>query len=441
MTMATDSLQERIVAPLTRTSKVFYGILLAVGIVALLTIEAIIHVLWTGIGATDLASGGTMQGVTWGLFIGTFEWFAGMALGAVAVAGYIRYRELDRYAILARIGEVWGFIAGLSAAWLIVIDLGRPERVPFILSIWYETIGHSPLAWDVTFVTTLLVFSLTMLALTLRRDFMELEVELPKHTKLLSKLFTIGVREDERPKLDSMIRWLGLSMMVLVVTAGMVPGWLFGVVGTQSGFYGGITGISFAVGGLASGVAAIAIIAAILRYAYGWEEALPVSMFTAFGRAMTMFAFLYLVVLFNEILPQVSPMAPAGDAQIGEAMLFGSLAPFFWTAIILLAIGTFGLMIQTFRGAIGYRDTVIGAAHIVVALLIKKQLAVIEPLMWPYPQLPYEVSSYAPNLVEWVITFGAIAIAAFLFLVAIKVVPMAHESGFQAEFDTEVDES
>lgn len=428
--MASESIQRRITAPLTSTSRAYYAILVATAVVILLTIEAIIHILWVGIGATDLGTWGTMQGVTWGLFIGTFEWFAGMALGAVAISGYIRYRSLDRYAIIARIGEIWGFIAGLSAAWLIVIDLGRPERVPFILSIWPQTIGHSPLAWDVTFVTTLLVFTMTMTAITLRRDFARLQIDLPRHVRLIKRLVTIGYREEESPKLNSMIRWLGLGLMVFVVTAGMVPGWLFGVVGAQAGYYGGIQGISFVAGGLASGVAIIAVLAAGMRFAYGWEDILPVEMFASFGRAMALFAFVYLVVIFNEILPMVFPMAPVGEGQIGDAMLFGSLAPYFWLSIILLSVATFVLMVQTYRGAIGYRDTVIGAAHILLALFIKKQLTVIEPLMYPHPELPYSVGTYSPMPIEWVITLGAVAIAGFLFLVAIKVVPMAHESGF-----------
>ena len=436
--MSVDLRQKRVIEPLKSTSKRFYVAIAVMLLVIAITIEAIIHVLWVGLAATDLATAGTMGGVTWGVFIGTFEWFAGMAVGSIAIAGYIRYRGLERFAIIARIADIWGFIAGLSAAWLIVIDLGRPERVSFILQLWHETFQHSPLAWDVTFVTTLLVFSTTMLALTLRRDFAQLDVELPAHVEPIRRIVTLGYEPDQEAKLASMIRWLGLGLMVLVVTAGMVPGWLFGVVGAQAGYYGGIKGVSFMAGGLASGVAVVAVIAAAIRYTYGWEDVLPNDMFAAFGKAMTVFTFIYLVVTFNEVLPMVFTMAPVGEAQVGEAMLTGSLAPYFWLTMVLLGLATFVLLVQTFRGAIGYRDTVIGAAHILLALFIKKQLAVIEALMIPHPELPYQTGTYSPMPVEWIITIGAVAIAALLFLIAFKFVPMGYDPSPNAERATEV---
>ncbi len=420
---------EPILKPLRTVGSKFLGLVVVLGIAALITVEAIIHQLRYGLVVTDLASWGTQEGVTWGLYIGTFEWFAGMAVGSIAVVGYIRYRELTRYDIVARIGELWALIAGLSAAYLIVIDLGRPDRVLNILTAWFATVQYSPLAWDVTFVTALLVMTSTMLILSLRRDFSEMELnKLPIYTAILGEALTLGYRPAEREKLDSMLRWLGLALLILAFTGGMVPGWLLGVVGAQAGWYGGIAGVSFLAGGLLSGVAVIALTAGVLRYIYDWEAVLSTDIFVGLGKALTLFGFVYLIILFNEILPSIFPMAPLAESRVGEAMLYGHFATDFWLAMAAIAVSV--LVLAVFRERMLASGT--GLAVVSVAILwgvfVKKQLTVIEPLMYP-SGLPYEVGSYVPTLVEWVITIGTILIAVLLFAVATKLVPLGQVTG------------
>ncbi|MWV65940.1 hypothetical protein GRS48_14090 [Halorubrum sp. JWXQ-INN 858] len=410
--------------PLTTISTKFLALVAVLGIAALVTVEAIVHQLRFGLVVTDLASWGTQEGVTWGLYIGTFEWFAGMAVGSIAAVGYIRYRELTRYDIIARIGEIWGLISGLSAAYLIVIDLGRPDRVLNILTAWFVTVQYSPLAWDVTFVTALLVMTSTMLILSLRRDFSEMNLnKLPIYTAWIGKLLTLGYRPEEREKLDSMLRWLGLALLILAFTGGMVPGWLLGVVGAQAGWYGGIAGISFLAGGLLSGVAAIALIAGVLRYSYGMESVLSTDVFVGLGKALTLFGFVYVVILFNEILPSIFPMAPLAESRVGEAMLYGHFATDFWLAMAAIAIPVLVLAVFRERMLASGTGLAVVSAVMLWGVFVKKQLTVIEPLMYP-SGLPYEVGSYVPTLVEWVISIGAILIAILLFVIATKLVPL-----------------
>ncbi len=413
-----------ILTPLKTLSVKFLALVVVLGIAALVMLEAIVHQLQHGLAVTDLASWGTQEGVTWGIYIGTFEWFAGMAVGALAAVGYIRYNELTRYDIIARIGELWALIAGLSAAYLIVIDLGRPDRVLNILTAWFVTVQYSPLAWDVTFVTALLVMTSTMLILSLRRDFSEMNLnKLPVYTALIGELLTLGFRPEEREKLDSMLRWLGLALLILAFTGGMVPGWLLGVVGAQAGWYGGIAGIAFLSAGLLSGVAVLAITAGVLRYLYGMEEALPEEVFVGLGKALTLFGFVYLVVQFNNLLPSIFPMAPLAESQVGEAMLYGHFATDFWLAMAAVAIPMLILVLFRERMLAGGVGLAVVSVVMLWGVWVKSQLTVIEPLMYS-SGLPYEVGTYVPTLVEWVITIGAILVAILLFSIATKLVPM-----------------
>jgi len=434
MATSTDSVLE----PLTTVSKKFIGLVVILGIVALVMLEAVVHQLRYGLVVTDLASWGTQEGVTWGIYIGTFEWFAGMAVGSIALVGYIRYRELTRYDAVARIGEVWGLISGLSAAYLIVLDLGRPDRVLNILTAWLVTVQYSPLAWDVTFVTALLVMTSTMLILSLRRDLSGMDAEeLPKQTKLLAQVLTVGYRSEEDEKLASMLRWLGLALLILAFTGGMVPGWLLGVVGAQAGYYGGIAGVSFLASGLLSGVAIVALIASLFRVLYGWEDVLPMDVFVGLGKALTLFGFVYLVILFNEILPSLFPMAPLAESRVGDAMLYGHFATDFWLAMAAIAVPVVILAAFRERMLASGLGIVLVSIPMLWGVFVKKQLTVIEPLMYP-SGLPYETGTYVPTLVEWVIVIGSIAVAILMFLVATKLVPMGRRPNESRTTPTEV---
>jgi len=408
---------------LREVSVAYVALVGALLVATLITLEAIIHQVQHGLVATDMAQQGTQAGATWGLYIGTFEWFAGMAVGALAITGYIRFNQLERYQMVARLSNIWAFICGLSAAWLIIIDLGTPWRVLVILTSWHETVLHSPLSWDVTFVTTLMVFTLTMLVLSLRLDFLKGGGTAPIHTRILQQLVTVGASDAEIPKLESMRRWLGLGLLVLAFTAGMIPGLLMGVVGGQPGYFGSERGLVFLAAGLLTGVALLNLTAGVLRTAFSWRDELSNEVFRGLGRAMTLFGFVYLIVLFNDILPVVTDMAPFFEGRIGEAMLTGSLAPFFWLSVLLVAVPT--LLLAVFKYRLGVTVQSVFAGAILFGVWIKAQLTVVEPLL--FPNLPGFEGTYSPTAVEWVITLGAVAIALLLFLIAIKLVPLARE--------------
>ena len=402
----------------------YLGVLIVLLVATLATLAAIVHQVQEGLVATDMAQQGTQAGATWGLYIGTFEWFAGMAVGALAITGYIRYFQLEKYRMIARLSNIWAFITGLSAAWLIIIDLGTPHRVLVILARWHETVLHSPLAWDVTFVTTLMVFTLTMLVISLRLDFLKMRGGFPTHTRLLMKLVSIGGSKDEIPKLESMRQWLGLGLLVLAFTAGMIPGLLMGVVGGQPGYFGSERGIVFLAAGLLTGVALLNLTAGVLRMVFSWRDELSNEVMRGLGRALTIFGFVYLIVLFNDVVTVVTGMSPFYEGRIGAAMITGSLAPLFWLSVLLVAVPT--LLLAVFKYRLGVRTQSLGAVFILFGVWIKAQLTVIEPLL--FPNLPGFQGTYTPTLVEWVITLGAVAIAVLLFVIALKFIPLAQDS-------------
>ena len=124
-------------------------------------------------------------------------------------------------------------------------------------------------------------------------------------------------------------------------------------------------------------------------------------------------------------------MAPLAESRVGEAMLYGHFATDFWLAMAALAIPVLILAIFRERMLASGTGLAIVSAVMLWGVFVKKQLTVIEPVMYP-SGLPYEVGTYVPTLVEWVISIGAILIAILLFAIATKLVPMGRLLGESA---------
>ncbi len=120
---------------------------------------------------TGLSDWGTGGGATWGLYIGAFIWWVGIAHGGIILSAAVRLLGMDRYMPVARLAEMLT-LAGLSAAgFYVIVHMGRPDRmVTSVIGHYHITINNSPLVWDVTVITAYFVLTATYLGLTLRYD-------------------------------------------------------------------------------------------------------------------------------------------------------------------------------------------------------------------------------------------------------------------------------
>ena len=92
--------------------------------------------------------------VSWGMYIANFVFFVATSLVGMlisSVLGLIGYKWIKP---IARIAEIIAVAFAAIAGLVIVSDMGRPERLPYVFM--YGRI-QSPILWDVTVVTTYLV--------------------------------------------------------------------------------------------------------------------------------------------------------------------------------------------------------------------------------------------------------------------------------------------
>jgi molybdopterin-containing oxidoreductase family membrane subunit len=421
-----ETYEESLLRPIYYTSKVFY--------VALVVLLGIIgwfgYAWWTqlteGLWVTGMRDLGVMAGSPWGIYIASFIWYVGIAHGGIAISAAIRIMKLEQYRPIARIAEVITVVTLLMAAFNIIFDIGRPDRVFNMILYYWERVGHSPLIWDLTVIIGYFVLSVTYLTITMREDMAHLKERQPLLGKLRRFLYSgalLGYDRREKEKVEQIAWWLALCLIVLMalLSGGVIP-WLFGLMVSQPGWFGAVQGPYFLTAALASALAGVILVAAIMRRLFGWHNEIKTDIFKGLSKILAVFVIIYLwFVLHEQITIQYG--GPLPERAISEALLFGRLAPAYW-AVILGLIATFiYLALQAIKPSLfSLKGTVVASAIVLAVLWVKRFLIVIPSLL--YPRLPYPVGSYTPTWVEWSLFVGTLAIATLIYMLFVKLYPI-----------------
>src|ERR1043166_5182986 len=101
---------------------------------------------------------------SWGLYISNFVFFVAISLVGSVISSVLRLTNFEWHRPLTRIAEIIAVSAIMFAGLIIVVDMGRPDRI-FNLFIYGRI--QSPIVWDVIVVSTYLVTSILFLYLPL----------------------------------------------------------------------------------------------------------------------------------------------------------------------------------------------------------------------------------------------------------------------------------
>lgn len=431
MSTIEGSLRKQLIRPLTESGTKFYVAFSAAAVLSIVGIGAWIYQLNSGMHITGLGDWGTMAGAPWGLYIGTFIWWVGIAHGGIAISAAVRLFSLEKYLPIARIAEVLTLIALPMAALNIIYDLGRPSMMYEIFLNYPSAVQSSPLAWDVTAVFLYLTLSATYLWLTVREDVYELRKEgaLPSYLSPVYSLILIGYRPGEEEKTRQMNWWLAVAILLLVplLSGGVVP-WLYATMGMHPGWWGAAQGPAMLAESLTSAIAVVIVVSATFRYAYDWEEIITKDIFRGLNKVMIGLIVVTLWFVLQDLVTGLGPAAPVDEAAVTEALISGSLSPLFWGSVGGLGIGLIYTTAVTLRPQwFSVGGTVAAAAIVSVSILAKKFLFVIEGLVHPSRSPISDLfpdGSYTPTLVEFAVASGTIGMAALGFMIISKIIPI-----------------
>jgi molybdopterin-containing oxidoreductase family membrane subunit len=379
---------------------------------------------------TGLGDWGSGEGVPWGVYIGSFIWWVGIAHGGILVSAAVRLFKLKTLKPVSRIAELLTIFALTMAASFILFHLGRPDRVvTSIIPAYPWTVSSSPLVWDVTVITLYFVLTTTYLLLTLRRDIYLLRDRLPVRFTPIYRLLALGYRPEEDEKVERMAWWLALGVILLaplLLHGGVIP-WLFQLLPAMPGWYSAIQGPTFLSIALTSALGGVIFVGYIFRRVYGWEEVIPDSTFRLLGGGLALFAMLFLWFQLQQVLTGVYA-PPIGVEKAMEAKLG---TPVFWLTIGLVVAAVVYLGAQVLRPSLfNLSRTVIAGLLPLVATLLEKVLFVVEGTMKPefglYRGVP---GSYWPSWIEVSAVISSVSLVVILFMAVAKVLPVIEVRG------------
>lgn len=439
--------------------------IVAVGVLAVVVAAALgayREQVTTGLAVTGLNSPGY-----WGLYVVNFVFFIGLSAGGIIVASLVHAFGLREFRSIARIAELMAISCLVLAMTFILLDLGRPDRMLFLIRHWRI---QSPLIWDVAVVHTYLVISLTYGYFGTRADLVRAAETFPRRRRLyhLLALGYLDLSPRALARDDRILRVLALVGLVGAIALHTVTAWILGLVKARPGWYGAIMAPLFIVSATVSGVALLLVSVVFCRRVLG----LPIEarVIRSLGKLLALVIPVLGYFLFAELLTVLYAKEPAA-LRVFDEMMFGRYAPVFWgnlilglmaplailvvtlldlsrrlvaagagtaVAIVMLAAATGNLPVP--RPVLGTiivagvllallryvsPETRIGAAAALVVLgVLAERWNIVVPPLIGFSHLPYPPGHYAPTGTELLLVAGVYAVGGILFAFAARILPL-----------------
>ena len=363
--------------------------------------------------------------VSWGIYISNFVFFVAISLVGSLITAIFRLSNVPWRTPLTRISEMIAVSAITFASLIIIVDMGRPER---LLNLFIHGRIQSPIMWDVIVISTYFCISLLLLYITLLPDIRLMIIAKEKLGKPFSKLyrwlggFWKGTAGQEKIR-DRSITILCVVIIPVAFCIHTVTSWLFATT-YRPGWDSTNFGAYFVSGAFLVGAGGVVVAMYVFRRVYKLEHYITDRHFEKMGRILVMLALLYLYFNVNEYLVPAFKMKKEEEAHL-SGLFAGEYAPMFWFAILVGMI--IPILIVIFRKGRKPLPMFIAGVMVVVGAWFKRYLIVTPTMLHPFlPKYdaPAKYSHYFPSWEEWAITAGSLAGVLLLITLMARLFPV-----------------
>lgn len=365
----------------------FYGWLFFLLVLIGIGMGAYIYQLIEGLTVTGMS-----RDISWGLYIGQFTFFVGVAASAVMLVLPYYLHNVKEFGRITVVGEFLAIGSVIMCMLFILVDMGMPMRV---LNMILHPTPTSPMFWDMVVLSGYL-----LLNLFIGWNVLEAEskgVHPPKWVKVLIYIS---------------IPW---AVSIHTVTAFLYSGlpgrnyWLTALIAPK-----------FLASAFATGPALLIIICFLLKKFAGFDagkEAIrKLSLIITYSMCITIF--MVAVEFFTAFYSQVP--GHMATLQYLFAGLHGhsGFVPFMWVFAILSVVALVLLIPKKTREK--ESTLLIGCISVFISMWIEKGLSFVIGGLVENPL--GRITEYTPGLAEILIIVGIWAIGAFIVSVLYKIV-------------------
>lgn len=394
----------------------------------------------TGLGVT-----GMRDYVSWGLYIANFVFFVAVSLVGLLISSVLQLLKISWAKPVTRAAEQVAIAAVALAGIIIVMDMGRPDR---LLNIFLHGRFASPIVWDLTVVSTYLAISVLLFYIPLIPDLAmmsnRLGPEIPKWKLKLYKTLSLGWKGNAQ-QYNTIYHSMRV-LMILIIPVGLaihtVTSWLFAST-LRPGWDSTIFGPYFVVGAFVAGTAAVTILMYVYRLRYGLQDYFEDMHFDKMGKLLVLVSLVYLYFNINEFLVPAYKMKLAEGVHIRELFSGGHAFLFWFVQIVGLALPIILLMLKFFRKPL---PITIISVFMLVSAWFKRYLIVIPTMEHPFlpvQNAPENFHHYSPTSIEIMIMLFSFCAAITIISILAKLFPVitiweyAEEKGIDRKYFSE----
>jgi molybdopterin-containing oxidoreductase family membrane subunit len=367
---------------------------------------------------------GANRPVSWGVYEATLVFWIGISHAGTLISAILRVTGAEWRRPVTRCAEAITVFALCVGGLFPILHLGRAWKVYYVLplpnarGLWPNY--RSPLAWDSVAIGAYLIGSILYLALPLVPDLAILRDRATGWRRRVWGAAALGWTGTVRQwrSLEAGIKVMAIIIIPLAVSVHTIVSWDFAMSNVPM-WTSTIFGPYFVVGAIYSGIAALLIAMALLRWGLRLREWLSDRAFNNLGLLFLTMTLAWGYFTFAEHLTAWYTNEVA-EGRVLWARLTGDFATPFWTMVAVNFVVP--MLVLPFRW--GRRPLPLFLVGIGVALgMWLERILIVVPSL-ATPRLAYTVGSYAPTWVELSILAGSAGLFLFLYLVFMQAAPI-----------------
>jgi Ni/Fe-hydrogenase subunit HybB-like protein len=362
---------------------------------------------------------------SWGMYIANFVFFVATSLVGMLISSVLGLAGVKWIKPVARIAEIIAVAFAAVAGLVIISDMGRPDRLPFVFL--YGRV-QSPILWDVTVVTTYFFVSLLLWFLPIIPDLAISRTRLIDRPQFLIKIYSfLSVNWIHHPEQYKILKQAMRVLLILIVPLAFaihtVTSWLFAVT-PRTGWDSTIFGPYFISGAFVSGTAAVIIAMFFFRINFKLHKYLTEYHFDMIARVLVLVSIVYIYFNLNEFLvPGYKLKSP--DAVHLKELISGRHALLFWgVQLVGLVIP---VILMLFKRARRPSPLLLISVFVLIASWFKRFIIVVPPQAHPFlpvQHVPVQWIVYKPTLVEILVTVASFLLVLIIITLLSKLFPV-----------------
>jgi molybdopterin-containing oxidoreductase family membrane subunit len=364
--------------------------------------------------------------VSWGLYVANFVFFVAVSLVGLLISSVLQLLKFSWARTISRAAEQIAIASVALAGIIIVMDMGRPDR---LLNVFFHGRFASPIVWDLTVVSTYLAISVLLFYIPLIPDLALLRDRpapgIPAWKLKLYKILSLGWKGN--PMQYKTVAHAVRVLMILIIPIGLsihtVTSWLFAAT-LRPGWDSTIFGPYFVIGAFVAGTAALIILMYVYRLRYGLKEYYEDVHFDNMGKLLVLVCLVYLYFNINEFMVPVYKMKLADGVHL-KTLFSGGYAFLFWfVQIVGLILPILLIVMKFFRKPLPL--TIISVV-VLVSAWFKRYLIVIPTMEHPFlpvQNVPEHFHHYTPTSTEIMIMLFSFFASLLIISVLAKLFPV-----------------